>query len=73
MEKKETAKTEEGTQKPKGAANTEIMTFDRYSETERPDLHRYAKSYLRALHNGRMKSKEDWDAEMAFHGLAAKE
>ena len=53
----------------KTAPDERKMTFAKYAAEKHPNLHRYARSYLTALHNDILKTEEDWDAEMVFHGL----
>ncbi len=66
------AKKEEDEQSTEAAAKTpkvRKMTFAQYAAQNHPDLHRYARSYLNALHNDTLKTEQEWQAEMAFHGL----
>lgn len=43
----------------------ETMSFENYARDNLEGVHRYTIAYLQPKYRGRMKTKEEWDAELA--------
>lgn len=45
------------------------ISFEKYLQLHRSDLHIYSAAYLKALHIGKMKTRGEWELEMTKEGL----
>ena len=57
----------EAPKRKKPKKTSEKMGFDKYIQYYGGEIHRYTVAYLQPKYRGTMKTKDEWDAQLAPH------